>query len=139
MHLPSCKTAQWVPMSSKVKSQYEEELQRWIKNGWLILYDEHPRDIHRESVQKDYFCKWPWYSRISQVYPIMNYRELNQHVNAFTVDADICASKMSECYHQGSNISLLDLKATNLLVHIHKSLWPYQTIMFHRRGTAWPD
>lgn len=32
--------------------------------------------------------------------PVLDYRELNQHVDVFKTDADVCASKLLECCQQ---------------------------------------
>ena len=72
--------------------EYERELQAWIQNGWLIPYPESklgpPKGliplmaILQESKQK--------------VRPVMDYRELNEHVNAYMANADMCAQTMRE-------------------------------------------
>ena len=63
----------------------------WIQNGWLIPYPESdlgpPKGliplmaILQESKQK--------------VRPVMDYRELNEHVNAYTANADVCAQTVA--------------------------------------------
>ena len=62
------------------------------KNGWLIPYPESelgpPKGliplmaILQENKQK--------------VWPVMDYRELNEHVNTYTANADVCAQTMQE-------------------------------------------
>ena len=61
--------------------------------------------------------------------PIMDYRELNQPVDTFTANADVCAAKLQEWCQKGSNVALLDLKRAYLQISIHESLWPFQMIM----------
>lgn len=61
----------------------------------------------------------------SKVRPLMDYRELNVHVDAYTADADVCASKLRECRRKGSNVALLDLRCT--------SINEYQTVTFQVR------
>ena len=60
----------------------------------------------------------------------MDYRELNQYVDTFTADADVCASKLRRWYQHGSNVCLLDLRRADLQVRFSESLWPFQTVMF---------
>ena len=48
--------------------------------------------------------------------PVMDYRELNEHVDAFTADADICTTKLREWRQQEVNMALLDLRRTYLQV-----------------------
>ena len=68
------------PAPKRLQGEYERELQAWIQNSWLIPYPESklgpPKGliplmaILQESKQK--------------VRPVMDYRELNEHVNAHT-------------------------------------------------------
>ena len=60
----------------------------------------------------------------------MDYQKLNQYVDTFTVDADVCASKLWEWRQHGPNVSLLDLRKPYLQVRVCESLWPFQTLMF---------
>ena len=69
----------------------------------------------------------------AKVRPVMDYRELNAHVDAFTGDADVCASKLQEWWQQGSNVSLLDLRKAYLQVRVSETMWPFQTVVFAGR------
>ena len=40
---------------------------------------------------------------------MLNYRELNDHVDPFIARADICTEKFREWRRAGSNVSMLDL------------------------------
>ena len=60
----------------------------------------------------------------------MDYRKLNQYVDTFTADADVCASKLRGWHQHGPNVSLLDLRRAYLPVRVSESLWPFQTVMF---------
>ena len=104
--------------------EYERELLAWIQNGWLIPYPESelgpPKGliplmaILQESKQK--------------VRPVMDYRELNVHVNAYTANADVCAQTMREWRRQGPKAAIVDLRRAYLQIHVDKSLWPFQTV-----------
>ena len=59
----------------------------------------------------------------------MDYRELNQHVDTFTANADVCVAKLREWRQKRSNVALLDLKRASLQIRVHESLWPFQTVM----------
>ena len=60
---------------------------------------------------------------------VLNYRELNDHVDPFTARADICTEKLREWRQAGSNVSVLDHHKAYLQVHVHQSLWSYQTVL----------
>lgn len=64
-----------------------------------------------------------------KVCPVLDYRELNQHIDAFTADADIYATKLWEWFQQGVNVALLALQSPYLQIHIHESLWLFQTLI----------
>ena len=65
-----------------------------------------------------------------KVHPVLNYRELNGFVDAFTANAEGCAQKQREWQRQGINVSLLDLRNAYLQIHVDKALWPFQTDIF---------
>ena len=47
--------------------------------------------------------------------------------------ADVCTEKLREWRRAGSNVSVLDLRKAYLQVHVHQSLWSYQTVLFKGR------
>ena len=73
-----------------IRGEYVRELQVWITKGFIPLMAvvQHTK---------------------GKVRPVMDYRELNEHVYAFIVDADVCAAKLREWHQQGVNVTLLDL------------------------------
>ena len=62
---------------------------------------------------------------------VMDFRELNSHVDAFTAGADVCADKLREWRRLGTNMSIVDLRRAYLQLHVHESLWPFQTVVYH--------
>ena len=65
-----------------------------------------------------------------KVRPVLDYRELNGFVDAFTANAEVCVQKLREWRQQGVNVSLLDLQNAYLQIHVDKALWPFQTVIF---------
>ena len=111
------------PALAQIREEYERELQMWIDNSWLLPYPEDlglPKGlislmaIQQENKQK--------------VQPVMDYRELNKYVDAYTANANVCSQKLREWWQQGPNIAVLDLRRAYLQVHVNKSLWPFQTV-----------
>ena len=104
------------PAPKRLQGEYEWELQTWIQNGWLIPYPENelcpPKGlipltaILQESKQK--------------VRPVMDYRELNEHVNAYTANADVCAQTMREWRQQGPKAAIVDLRRAYLQMHVEQ-------------------
>ena len=68
-----------------------------------------------------------------KVRPVLDYQDSNDHVDPLTARADICTKKLREWWRAGSNVSVLDLRKAYLQVHMHQSLWSYQTVLFKGR------
>ena len=110
-------------------AEYDKELQNWIDNGWLVPYPEDKLGLPKGLI--------PLMAVIQQikqkVRPVLDYRELNDHVDPFTARVDICTEKLREWRRAGSNVSVLDLRKAYLQVCVHQSLWSYQTVLFKGR------
>ena len=74
----------------QIRPAYEEELREWIKDSWLIPYPYeklgHPKGLILLMVVAQH--------NKAKVRPVMDYRELNAHIDAFMANADVCASKL---------------------------------------------
>ena len=107
-------------------AEYNKELQNWVDNGWLVPYPEDKLEPLKGLI--------PLIAVIQQnkqkVRPVLDFRELNDHVDLFTACADICTKKLREWRRAGSNVSMLDLRKAYLQVRVHQSLWSYQTVLF---------
>ena len=107
------------------RSSYEEEIQEWIANGWLEPYDDKKLGPAKGLI--------PLMAIVQQnkdkVRPVMDFRELNSHVDDFTSNADICADKIREWRRLGTNVAIVDLRRAYLQIRAHESLWPYQTVI----------
>ena len=108
------------------RSSYEQEIQEWIANGWLEPYDDEKMGPAKGLI--------PLMAIVQQnkdkVRPVMDFRELNSHVDAFTANADVCADKIREWRRLGTNVAIVDLRRAYLQIRVHESLWPYQTVIF---------
>ncbi|XP_043201309.1 uncharacterized protein LOC122370107 [Amphibalanus amphitrite] len=111
-----------VPRSARY--EFDTELDTWISNGWLLPYDEQrlgpPRGlVPLMAVQQ---------KNKEKVRPVLDYRELNSHLNAHTAEADVCADQLRKWRRHGRNVAVVDLKKAYLQIHLDESLWPYQTV-----------
>uniref|UniRef100_A0A5S6QNQ5 Reverse transcriptase domain-containing protein n=1 Tax=Trichuris muris TaxID=70415 RepID=A0A5S6QNQ5_TRIMR len=117
------------PPPKDARALYEEELRKWIDQGWLVPYDESKYGPARGLI--------PLMAVVQlskeKVRPVMDYRELNGHVEAFTANADVCAVKLREWRRKGLNLAMVDLNNAYLQIRTDKSLWPYQTVIFKGR------
>ena len=112
-------------ISSKAEAEYRQEIALWIKNGWLQVYDEHELGPPKGLI--------PLMAVIQQnkqkVRPVMDFREVNSHVDTFTAEMDACGEKLREWRKMGDNAALLDLHKAYLQIRVDKTLWPYQTVI----------
>ena len=114
------------PIPDEARNEYEQELEAWIRDGWLIPYPEDKLGAPKGLIPLMAVVQ----HNKSKVRPVLDYRELNKHIEAYTADADVCASKLREWRQKGSNVSVLDLRKAYLQVRVDKTLWPFQTVWF---------
>ena len=93
------------------------------KNGCLSL---HARGLIPQMAMKQ--------ATKAKVWPVKDYREINQYVDPFTANADVCVKGMREWQQQGVNMALVDLWKAYIQILIHKTPWPFQTVIV--KGTT---
>ena len=103
-----------------VQKDYNCELQIWIHNGRLIPYLE--KELGPLSGL--FLLMAIVQHNKGKVLPVMNYCELNDHVETYTTRADVYSQKLRDWYWKGS-----DIRKAYFQVHVHRSLWPFQTMM----------
>ena len=54
-----------------------------------------------------------------KVRPVMDFRELNSHVDELTENADVCAGKIREWRRLGTNVAIVDLRRAYLHIRVH--------------------
>ena len=113
-----------IPTSARLS--YEAEIEQWITSGWLAPYDDEKLWSAKRLI--------PLMAIVQQnkdkVRPVMDFRELNSHVDAFTANADVCADKIREWRRLGTNVAIVDLRRAYLQIRVHEFLWSYQTMIF---------
>lgn len=114
---------------SDLRLAYENELLRWISEGWLIAYDEQKFGPSKGLVPLLAIAQ----PSKGKVRPVMDYRELNSYVDAHTADSDVCSEKIREWRQKGTRTATLDLSTAYMQIGVHESLWPYQTVIFRGR------
>ena len=108
------------------QAPYEEELERWIKDAWLLPYDEAKYGPAKGLIPLMAVVQ----RNKNKVRPVMDFREVNTRIDAFTAAADVCAERLREWRRQGENVAVMDLNKAYLQIKIDDSLWPYQTVVF---------
>lgn len=109
-----------VPLA--LRQEFDAEIGAWINNGWLRLYDERT-DGPPRGLLPLMAVKQP-----NKVRPVLDYRELNGHVTAYTADAEVCADQLRRWRRHGSRIAVVDLRKAYLQLRLERRLWPYQTV-----------
>ncbi|KFD49597.1 hypothetical protein M513_09540 [Trichuris suis] len=114
------------PPNPRIRASYEAEVEKWVDKGWLVPYD-----ARRHGQAKGLIPLMAVVQRHKQkVRPVMDFRELNTHIESFTAAADVCADRLRQWRRQGANVAVIDLNDAYLQVHVDEALWPYQTVEF---------
>jgi transposase InsO family protein len=107
------------------RKEFEAEVQEWISNGWL------------QPFQGDCDGLIPLMAVIqvnkAKVRPVMDYRELNQHVSSHTADGAVCGAKLRSWRRLSESVSIIDLRKAYLQLRVEPSLWRYQVVQFKGR------
>ena len=110
------------PVAAEIREDDEWELRTWMSNGWLVPYKEEELGPHPKGLTP---LMAVLQQHKSKVRPVMDFLQLNCHVDVFTATTDVCTAKLCEWQQ---NIPMLDLKRAYLQVHVQKTLWPFQTV-----------
>ncbi|XP_043215697.1 uncharacterized protein LOC122378555 [Amphibalanus amphitrite] len=110
-----------VPPSAR--QEYDEELETWLRNGWLQPYNEAEDGPPRGLVP---LMAVP---QAKKVRPVLDMRELNGHVAAYTADSDVCADRLRKWRRHGRRVAVVDLRRAYLQLRLDRKLWPYQTVI----------
>lgn len=116
-------------VSPSMRQEFDKELELWISNGWLVPYSEQQHGapqglVPLMAVQQN---------NGNKVRPVLDYRELNDYVTAFTADSDVFADQLRKWRRHGRNVTVLDLRKAYLQVRVDQQLWPFQTVMVRGR------
>ena len=112
-------------VSPSMRQEFSQELESWIKKGWLVPHNEQQHGAPRGLVPLMAVRQ----NNGGKVRPVLDYRELNDHVTAFTADSDVCADQLRKWRRHGVNVAVLDLRKAYLQVRVDRQLWPFQTVM----------
>ena len=117
-------------VQSEVREDYEKELDRWVTLGWLKPYCVDKMGPAQGLIPLMAVVQ---INKGGKVRPVLDFRELNNHVDAYTGDADVCISRLRDWRRLGGNTAVLDLSSAYMQIRVHESLWPYQTVIFRGR------
>ena len=85
--------------------------------------------ISFDAIEKAWTVAWKWSDDAEpddsmaivqvdkdKVRPVMDFRELKSHVDAFTASVDVCADKLRDWRRLGTNVSIVDLRRAYLQI-----------------------
>jgi hypothetical protein len=110
------------PMSEKVQVDFDAEVEEWIREGWLQPYSGDCKAVLplMAVVQQNK----------NKVRPVLDYREVNQHVSSHTGESVVCGEKIRSWRQMGTNVKILDLRKAYLQIHVSPKLWKYQVVRY---------
>ena len=118
-------TAAQYRVPAEAQEKFDAELQLWINEGWLEPYDEREHGPVRGLI--------PLMAVIQEakdkVRPVLDYRELNEHLVPHTAEADVCRDQLRKWRRHGADVAVIDLKKAFLQLHVAPELWPFQTVI----------
>ncbi|KAF0313347.1 Gag-Pro-Pol polyprotein [Amphibalanus amphitrite] len=114
---------------SCAREKFDAELALWISEGWLREYDETMYGPAQGLIPLMVVTQ----AAKDKVRPVLDYRELNQHLTRHTADADVCVEELRRWRRHGRRVAVLDLKKAFLQLRVDPALWPYQTVIVQGR------
>ena len=112
-------------IKNEIKADFKKEVSSWIELGWLKEYSGEEKGLlpHMAVVQ----------ANKGKVRPVLDYRELNDHVSSHTSESVICAKSIRRWRQMGSNLKIVDLRKAYVQIRIDKNLWPFQIVRFEEK------
>ena len=112
------------------KAGYENELQDWIIRKWLLEYNESEIGPPKGQIPLMTVIQR---NKDNKVRPVLDWREANNFIEAFTRNADVCVEKLREWKRMSDKPAIIDLRKAYLQLKTDKSLWPFQTVVFQNK------
>ena len=103
-------------VAAEILENYEREICTWMSNGWLVPYEEEELGPPKGLIPLMVILQ----QHKSKVHPVMDFQQINHHVDVFTANTDVCTAKLHKWLQKGSNVSLLNLRRAYLQVCVHK-------------------
>ena len=107
-------------MSAEVKRRFDIEMDRWKAEGWLQPCGAPVHGVIPllavEQEQK------------GKVRPVMDFRELNGHVESYTGDSDACSETTRKWRAMKGQLAMLDLRSAYLQLHVREDLQQFQMV-----------
>ena len=112
-------------MSGRKREEFEREIERWIDEGILLPWEGEVEGGILPLMAVEQPTK-------NKVRPVLDYRELNAHVECHTGDdiLDVCGETLREWRQVEGEATLVDLRSAYLQIRVAKELWKYQIVNY---------
>ena len=101
---------------ARTRAEYDKELKIWIDNGCLVPYPEDKFGPLKGLIPLMAVVQL----NKQKVWPVLDYQDLNDHLDPFTAHAEICTEKLREWWRAGLIVSMLDHRKAYLQVCVHQ-------------------
>ncbi|XP_043189849.1 uncharacterized protein LOC122363990 [Amphibalanus amphitrite] len=122
---PGVQSSPAARLPSETQERFDAELRLWIEEGWLRPYNEQEHGPVRGLIPLMAVTQ----EAKDKVRPVLDYRELNEHLVAHTAEADVCRDQLRKWRQHGDDVAVIDLKKAFLQLYVAQELWPFQTVI----------
>ena len=113
-----------------LKEDFEKGVEKWIQHGWLQERPEPDQASTRAPTVPLMAVHQPTKRKVR---PVMDYREMNEFVEASGADADVCADKMREWRQFPANSATLDIRDAYMQIRVHPDCSKYQLVRYKNK------
>ena len=107
-------------IGSDIKDAYDQEIQRWIAEGWLVPCSAPQGGIvPMLAVNQE---------NKGKVRPVLDYQELNASVQSNTANSEVCPETLKRWRLMGDWLGVVDLKNAYLQLHVRRDLQDFQVV-----------
>ncbi len=111
------------------REAFDREVSSWIDEGILVKWDKERHGSVNNFVPL--MARAQDKGPVHKVRPVLDYRRLNQAVESYPGDdTPVCHQRLREWRLKGRDCAIVDLKKAYLQIHIDRSLWPYQAVLW---------
>ena len=119
-------------VSPELRPEFEKGVNKWIANEWLRERKTRSTEVpgQRRPAVPLMAVHQPTKRKVR---PVMDYREVNEYVDASGSKADVCAEKMREWRRFPVNSSTIDIRDAYMQIRVDPECSQYQTVRYKGR------
>ena len=113
-------------VNEDIRADFEKEIDAWIEQKILVEAKGYDGKyvpllaVHQKTKSK--------------VRPVLNFREVNRHIQCHTGDAQVCGEILRKWRTMGDSVGTVDLRRAYLQIFVDESLWKYQAVRFRGKS-----